>query len=65
MTGSAPPVVAVLRLSGAIGMSTGLRKGLAMATSASSIAKLFADKTVVAAARRDQLARRLAGASRA
>jgi signal peptide peptidase SppA len=50
MTGSAPPVVAVLRLSGAIGMTTGLRKGLAMATAAEQIAKLFADKTVVAAA---------------
>lgn len=50
MTGSAPPVVAVLRLSGAIGMSMGLRKGLAMATTAEQIAKLFADKTVAAAA---------------
>lgn len=50
MTGSAPPVVAVLRLAGAIGMTTGLRKGLAMATAAEQIAKLFADKTVVAAA---------------
>jgi signal peptide peptidase SppA len=50
MTGTTPPVVAVLRLSGAIGMSTGLRKGLAMASSADSINKLFADKTVAAAA---------------
>lgn len=50
MTGSAPPVVAVLRLAGAIGMTTGLRKGLAMATSAEPIKKLFADKTVVAVA---------------
>jgi signal peptide peptidase SppA len=49
-TGSAPPVVAVLRLSGAIGMSTGLRKGLSMAGSAEPIAKLFADKTVAAVA---------------
>ena len=50
MTGSTPPVVSVLRLSGAIGMSTGLRRGLAMSTSADLINKLFADKTVAAAA---------------
>jgi signal peptide peptidase SppA len=50
MTGSQPPVVSVLRLSGAIGMSTGFRPPLALATSAATIAKLFADKTVVAAA---------------
>lgn len=48
--GSEPPVVAVLRLSGAIGMQTGLRKGLSMAATAEPIAKLFADKTVAAAA---------------
>ena len=50
ITGSEPPVVAVLRLSGAIGMSTGLRRGLALATSVETISKLFADKTVAAAA---------------
>jgi len=50
MTGTTPPVVSVLRLSGAIGMSTGLSRGLAMATSADLINKLFADKTVAAAA---------------
>jgi signal peptide peptidase SppA len=50
MTGTTPPVVSVLRLSGAIGISTGLRKGLAMSSAADSINKLFADKTVAAAA---------------
>ena len=48
--GSEPPVVSVLRLSGAIGMSVGLRRGLALSTSAETIAKLFADKSVAAAA---------------
>ncbi len=48
--GSEPPVVSVLRLSGAIGMSMGLRRGLALSTSAETIAKLFADKSVAAAA---------------
>lgn len=50
VTGSEPPVVSVLRLSGAIGMASGLRKGLSMAGTAESIAKLFVDKTVAAAA---------------
>lgn len=50
LMGSEPPIVSVLRLSGAIGMSQGLRKGLSMATTAEQIAKLFADKTVAAAA---------------
>ena len=44
LMGSEPPVVAVLRLSGAIGMQTGLRKGLSMAATAEPIAKLFADR---------------------
>ncbi|MBP6011010.1 MAG: S49 family peptidase [Alphaproteobacteria bacterium] len=48
--GTTPPVVAVLRLSGAIGMSTGFRKGLALATVALPIAKLFADNSVAAVA---------------
>ncbi len=50
MLGSEPPVVSVLRLSGAIGMSTGLRRGLSLTTSVETIAKLFADKSVAAAA---------------
>jgi len=50
MAGSAPPVVAVLRLHGAIGMSMGLRKGLTMSGTAEPISKLFADKTVAAVA---------------
>jgi signal peptide peptidase SppA len=50
LVGTAPPVVKVLRLNGAIGMSTGLRKGLALSTVALPVAKLFADKSVVAAA---------------
>ncbi|MCE9521802.1 MAG: S49 family peptidase [Alphaproteobacteria bacterium] len=50
ITGSEPPIVSVLRLSGAIGMSTGFRRGLALSTSVDLIAKLFADKTVAAAA---------------
>jgi signal peptide peptidase SppA len=49
-TGAEPPVVAVLRLSGAIGMSVGLRRGLSLTTSAETIAKLFADKSVAAVA---------------
>lgn len=48
--GSEPPVVAVLRLSGPIGINQGFRRGLAMATSAEQIARLFADKTVAAVA---------------
>lgn len=50
IVGSAPPVVKVLRLNGAIGMNVGMRKGLSLATLALPIAKLFADKSVVAAA---------------
>ena len=48
--GSTPPLIKVLRLNGAIGMSTGLRKGLSLATAALPIAKLFADKSVAAVA---------------
>jgi signal peptide peptidase SppA len=48
--GSTPPVVKVLRLNGAIGMNVGMRKGLSLATVALPIAKLFGDKSVVAAA---------------
>ena len=50
LSGTKTPVVSVLRLSGAIGMRTGLSKGLSFAGSADQIAKLFADKTVAAAA---------------
>jgi signal peptide peptidase SppA len=45
-----PPVVAVLRLSGTIGTTVGLRPGLTIPGLASSIARLFADKTIAAAA---------------
>jgi len=48
--GTQPPVVSVLRLSGAIGMPTGFRRGLSLSGAADSINKLFADKTVAAAA---------------
>jgi signal peptide peptidase SppA len=50
IAGTAPPVVKVLRLNGAIGMATGLRKGLSLATVALPIARLFADKSVAAVA---------------
>lgn len=50
VAGTTPPVVKVLRLNGAIGMATGLRKGLSLATTALPIAKLFADKSVAAVA---------------
>ena len=51
VTGSPPPpVVSVLRLSGAIGMPSGFRRGLSLAGAVDSIARLFADKTVAAAA---------------
>jgi signal peptide peptidase SppA len=45
-----PPVVAVLRLNGAIGATGGLRPGLTISALASSIGRLFADKTITAAA---------------
>jgi len=45
-----PPVVAVLRLSGTIGATGGLRPGLSIPALAGSIARLFADKTIAAAA---------------
>lgn len=45
-----PPVVAVLRLSGAIGMGGGFRPGLTMPGLAGSVARLLADKSIVAAA---------------
>jgi signal peptide peptidase SppA len=48
--GTTPPVVKVLRLNGAIGMNVGMRKGISLATVALPIAKLFADKSIAAAA---------------
>jgi signal peptide peptidase SppA len=50
MTGSQPPVVGVLRLTGAIGMPMALRRGLTFAGVVESIARLFADKSVAAVA---------------
>ena len=50
ITGSNPPVVAVLRLSGPIGMRSGLNRGLSLATVAESLDRLFADKSIEAAA---------------
>ncbi len=45
-----PPVVAVLRLNGTIGVSGGLRPGLTMSALAGPISRLLADKTIAAAA---------------
>ena len=45
-----PPVVAVLRLSGTIGATGGLRPGLTMPALAGSITRLMADKSIAAAA---------------
>ena len=45
-----PPVVAVLRLAGTIGATGGLRPGLTIPSLATSIARLFTDKTIAAAA---------------
>lgn len=49
LSGKSPAVVSVLRLSGPIGMRSGLSKGLSLATVADSLDKLFADKSVEAA----------------
>ena len=46
----APPVVSVLRLSGTIGATGGLRPGLTMPSLAGSIGRFLADKSVAAAA---------------
>lgn len=43
VSGSSPPTVSVMRLSGAIGMRTGLSRGLSLATVSESLDKLFAD----------------------
>jgi len=47
---SASPTVSVLRLSGAIGMRTGLNRGLSLASVSDQLEKLFADDTAVAVA---------------
>jgi signal peptide peptidase SppA len=47
---SSPPKVPVLRLSGAIGMRTGLSRGLSLAAVADPLEKLFADESVAAVA---------------
>ena len=50
VTGSTPPVVAVLRLSGAIGMRTGMSRGLSLASVAEPLERVFADSNVAAVA---------------
>lgn len=47
---SSPPTVPVLRLSGAIGMRTGLSRGLSLGAVADPLEKLFADKSAAAVA---------------
>lgn len=47
---SSPPAVPVLRLSGAIGMRTGLSRGLSLAAVADPLEKLFADESAAAVA---------------
>ncbi|MFN9779591.1 MAG: S49 family peptidase [Alphaproteobacteria bacterium] len=50
VSGSAPPRVSVLRLSGAIGIRTGLNRGLSLASVAEQLDKLFEDDTAAAVA---------------
>lgn len=50
IAGGDTPVVAVLRLQGAIGMRSGLNRGMSYASVADSLEKLFADKSVEAVA---------------
>lgn len=50
ISGSAPPRVSVLRLSGAIGMRTGFNRGLSLASLAEPLERLFADKGAEAVA---------------
>lgn len=50
VSGSAPPVVAVLRLSGAIGMRTTMGRGLSMASVAEPLERVFGDSDVAAVA---------------
>ena len=50
VTGKTPPVVSVLRLNGAIGMRTGMSRGLSLASVSEPLERLFADKSVEAVA---------------
>jgi signal peptide peptidase SppA len=50
VSGSSPPTVSVMRLSGAIGMRTGLSRGLSLAGVSESLEKLFADSEAEAVA---------------
>jgi len=50
VTGSAPPVVAVLRLNGAIGMRTGMNRGLSLASLAEPLERVFEDNDLAAVA---------------
>ena len=50
VSGSSPPTVSVMRLSGAIGMRTGMSRGLSLAGVSESLEKLFADSDAEAVA---------------
>lgn len=50
VSGSGTPTVSVMRLSGAIGMRTGLSRGLSLASVSDSLEKLFADPDAEAVA---------------
>lgn len=50
ISGSAPPRVSVLRLSGAIGMRTGFSRGLSLTSLAEPLERLFADQRAEAVA---------------
>jgi len=50
VSGSAPPRVSVLRLSGAIGIRTGLNRGISLAAVAEQLEKLFDDDSAAAVA---------------
>jgi signal peptide peptidase SppA len=50
LSGSRPPVVGVLRLNGAIGMRTGLSRGLSLSSVAADLDRLFADRSQAAVA---------------
>lgn len=50
LSGTKPPFVTVLRLNGAIGMRSGLNRGLSLADTAELIEKLFADTSAEAVA---------------
>ncbi len=50
LSGTKPPFVSVLRLNGAIGMRSGLTRGLSLASTADLVARLFADSSAQAVA---------------